>query len=202
MKHFSAGLRHSILHSFGPIKSWHCHKCESSAQRAAAPVGGQALSTCMGTCDEPARASLPGVDSALVEPALHAAHARTTLTLEPHECVAATEGEPELGSRAAQWPQRLAGAQAPSKAGSDGRDGEEEEEECSLLAFVAALDFDLFTQELGRLHAQASPPKGLPASRAHGRWPLTKMQCPMPCMIKRLAGNALHVLRRRFVRTP
>ena len=158
MKHFSAGLRRSILHGSGLPTSWQCRNVEYAAQRADAPISGQASTACAGVCHD----TVPSEMAALVEAALHAAHAGATA--HQHAGRAAAEAGPEPGSQgmAAQRPQRL--ACAPSEAGSPGGDGQDEEEEGSLLAFVAALDFDRFARELERSGGQASLPKGLPAS--------------------------------------
>ena len=172
VKHFAAGLRHSILHGSGPPTSWQRQGSEPAIHHAVPSADGRALSACAGACGDPPRARVPGEMAALVEAALHAVHARTTLSL--HAGLAAAE--PELGSRA-QQAQRMECAHALFEAKCDGEDSEDGEEEGSLLAFVAALDFDRFAQELGRSDVQASLPKGLPSPCT---WPLmtqTYLQC-------------------------
>lgn len=187
VKRFSAGLRHSILHGSGPPASWQRQGSESAAQRAAASVHGGARSACTGACDDPARARVPGEVAALVEAALHAARSCTTSTL--HAGMAAAE--PEVGSRA-QRPQAVECPRALSKVGPDGSDSEDEEEEGSLLAFVAALDFDSFAQELERSDVQASLPKGLPSSCMRPLITQTYLQCLVTYSYLQ-AGNALHM---------
>ena len=161
VKRFSAGLRHSILHGSGLPRSWQRQSSCSAAQRAAATLHGGALSACVGACDDLKHARVPGEMAALVEAALDEAHARTTLSM--HAGVAAAE--PELGSRA-QLPQRLECPHVLSEVEFDGKDSDDEEEEGSLLAFVAALDLNRFAQELGRSDVQASLPEG-PAITVH-----------------------------------
>ena len=132
-----------------------------------------------------------------MEAALHAAHARTSRTLH----AGAAAAGPELGSRA-QRPQGLECPQALCEAGSDGRDSEDEEEEGGLLAFVAALDFDRFAQELERSAVQASLTKGVPSPTA---WPLIaqpRLHCLASCSCLKGEPCTAYFMRRHLYEDP